>query len=287
VTDLLLHPQTVIAVESAATHPSQAIVITGPAGVGKGSVIDVIAARLLETDNIGQHAGVLVVERAEDKTEIGIDAVRRVQQFLTLKTTGEGKIRRIVKIEDAHLLSTEAQNALLKTIEEPPVDTVLLLSTTSLRQLLPTVASRLQELVVAPPSRQAVTEHFAAQGHAAADVSKAVAMSGGLPGLTAALLADSADHPMNQAADWARRLLGAGRFERLAMIDELGKQRELAISTCDMLGRMAGLMLQNPKLSMAQQATWKTVLTQASVTADNLRAFGNIKLALSSLSLHL
>jgi DNA polymerase-3 subunit delta' len=287
VTDLLLHPQTAAAIETAATNPSQAIVITGPTGVGKGSVLDVLAARLLETDTIEQHPGVLVVERAADKTEIGIDAVRRVQQFLTLKTTGEGKIRRIIKIQDAHLLSTEAQNALLKTIEEPPVDTVLLLSTTSLRQLLPTVASRLQELIIAPPSRQAVVEHFTAQNHAVTDVSKAVAMSGGLPGLTAALLAESGDHPMNQAADWARRLLGASRFERLAMIDELGKQRDTAINTCDVLGRMASLMLQNPKLSATQQMTWKTVLAQASITADQLRTFGNVKLALSSLSLHL
>jgi hypothetical protein len=145
----------------------------------------------------------------------------------------------------------------------------------------------LQELIVAPPSRQAVTEHFMAKGHVAADVNKAVAMSGGLPGMTAALLAESVDHPMNQAADWARKLLGAGRFERLAMIDELGKHRDLAINTCDMLGRIASLMLQNPKLSTTQQTTWKTVLTQASITADNLRAFGNVKLALSSLSLHL
>jgi hypothetical protein len=92
---------------------------------------------------------------------------------------------------------------------------------------------------------------------------------------------------MNQAADWARRLLGASRFERLAMIDELGKQRDTAINTCDVLGRMASLMLQNPKLSANQQTTWKTVFAQASITADQLRAFGNVKLALSSLSLHL
>jgi hypothetical protein len=275
------------AIERAAANPAQAMVITGPAGVGKGSVLDMLAARLLETDDITEHPGVLMVKRATDKTEIGIDAVRQIQYFLTLKTTGEGKIRRIVKIEDAHQLSTEAQNALLKTIEEPPADTVLLLTTPSLRQLLPTVASRLQELIVAAPDQGSVVQYFVSKGHAATEVNKAMAMSGGLPGLAAALLSEANDHPMAQAADWARRLLGASRFERLTITDELSKQRDLAIATCDVLGRMASLMLQNPKLSVAQQTTWKTVLTQANATVEQLRAYGNVKLALDSLSLHL
>lgn len=286
-TNLLLHQRTAADIESLIEHPLQAVVVTGPAGVGKGSIINNIAARLLATDDIEQHAGVLAVAKEPDKTEIGIDAVRRIQHFLTLKTTGDKAIRRVVKIEDAHLLSREAQNALLKTIEEPPADTVLLLSTTSVRRLLPTVASRLQELTVMPPAPNSVVEYFITQNHSATDISKAIALSGGMPALTAALLAESGDHPMKQAADWARRLLGASRFERLVFIDELGKQRDLAINTCDVLGRMASLMLQNPELSAAQQTTWKTIMAQASITAERLRAFSNIKLALSSLSLHL
>ena len=285
--DLLLHAQTLSAVEQLVVNPSQAVVLTGPSGIGKGSLIDKLAAELLNTTSIEQHAGVLVVEKESDKTEIGIDAVRRIQHFLSLKTTGDAKVRRIVKIEDAQSLSTEAQNALLKTIEEPPADTMLLLSATSLRQLLPTVASRLQEISITAPSRDEVIRYFTALGHSEAGVAKAVAMSGGLPGMTAALLAESTDHPMTQAADWARRLLGANKFERLTMIDELSKQRDLAINTCEVLGRMASLMLQNPKLSAAQQATWKGVLTQADITAVQLRSFANTKLALSSLSLHL
>ncbi len=285
--DLLLHPQTQKAVDALLARPVQAIVVTGPEGIGKGSVLERIAAGLLGKESVEQHAGLLVIQKPEDKTEIGIDAVRRIQHFLSLKTAGSAKIRRIVKIEDAQLLSNEAQNALLKTIEEPPADTVLLLSATSVRQLLPTVVSRLQELAVAAPERDSVIAYFTAQGHQPADVAKAVAMSGGLPGMSAALLSEATDHPMSQAADWARRLLGAGKFERLTMIDELSKQRDLAINTCDVLGRMASLMLQNPQLTSAQQVTWKTILTHATLAARQLRAFANTKLTLSSLSLHL
>ncbi len=74
------------------------------------------------------------------KQSIGIEDVKGMQGRLHLKPVqGEKKA---VLIPDAHLLTTEAQNALLKVLEEPPAHTVFLLTASSKESLLPTVLSR-------------------------------------------------------------------------------------------------------------------------------------------------
>ena len=73
------------------------------------------------------------------KTQIGVDAVEHLQEQLKLKPFGK---RHVVLIEEAHLLNTAAQNKLLKTLEEPAGDTVLILLAEKKDALLPTVVSR-------------------------------------------------------------------------------------------------------------------------------------------------
>ena len=73
------------------------------------------------------------------KTQIGVDAVEHLQEQLKLKPFGK---RHVVLIEEAHLLNTAAQNKLLKTLEEPAGDSVLILLAEKKDALLPTVVSR-------------------------------------------------------------------------------------------------------------------------------------------------
>ena len=73
------------------------------------------------------------------KTQIGVDAIEQLQQQLKLKPFGK---RHVVLLEEAHLLNTAAQNKLLKTLEEPLGDSVLILLAERKDSLLPTVLSR-------------------------------------------------------------------------------------------------------------------------------------------------
>jgi hypothetical protein len=67
---------------------------------------------------------------------------RPVQTFLAMTATMEGK--KIVIVDDAEKLTPEAQNCLLKTLEEPPPDSVLILLTSDMHALFPTIVSRCQ-----------------------------------------------------------------------------------------------------------------------------------------------
>ena len=71
---------------------------------------------------------------------IGIDDIKNMQQKLSFKPIKSNT--KAVVLEEAHLLTTEAQNALLKVLEEPPDHTILILSTNNKDVLLPTIISR-------------------------------------------------------------------------------------------------------------------------------------------------
>jgi DNA polymerase III delta prime subunit len=83
----------------------------------------------------------LIQVRAEAKPSINIEQVRGLISTLSMSLYRAGG-RRFVVIEGAHLLTPEAQNALLKVLEEPPPDTIFILATSQPGSLLETVRSR-------------------------------------------------------------------------------------------------------------------------------------------------
>lgn len=84
----------------------------------------------------------LQFEKTEEssKSSIGIKEIREIQKNILLKPM-QGSKKAII-ISDAHLLTVEAQNALLKLLEEPPLDTLILLIVSGKDILLPTIISR-------------------------------------------------------------------------------------------------------------------------------------------------
>ena len=98
----------------------------------------------------GVHGDFFVIRRSDGKASIGIDQIRQATQALQ-QTPLYGSIK-VVLIEAADQMTLSAANSLLKILEEPPGNTVLLLATAAMWQLPPTVRSRCQRLSLAPPT---------------------------------------------------------------------------------------------------------------------------------------
>jgi DNA polymerase III, delta subunit len=121
----------------------------GPAMVGK-KMAALAFAKYLETSIGGAadhpHAtlsDMTVIEPGENNS-IGIDAAREAKHFLWQKPTVS--VRRTLIIDDADLMTTEAQNALLKVAEEPPASSLLILVTSDIESIIPTITSRLPKI---------------------------------------------------------------------------------------------------------------------------------------------
>lgn len=87
-------------------------------------------------------------------TEISVDQARQAVDFVQLSTYRAGY--RVVLIEPAEALNTASANALLKVLEEPPINTVFVLVSHQPRQLLPTILSRCHKLEAGLPDKSAL-----------------------------------------------------------------------------------------------------------------------------------
>ncbi len=94
--------------------------------------------------HVGDHADLFWVERGDSGTRVTIGQVRALQNALHLRSNEGG--RRAAVIADAERLNKEAQNALLRILEEPPPQTTLVLATATAAGLLATVRSRCQRV---------------------------------------------------------------------------------------------------------------------------------------------
>jgi DNA polymerase-3 subunit delta' len=101
---------------------------------------------------VGDHPDLLFVERGAGDTRVRVGQIRALQGELRLRAHEGG--RRAAVIADAEWLNQEAQNALLRLLEEPPPSTTLVLVTASAAGLLATVRSRCQRFAFpAAPER--------------------------------------------------------------------------------------------------------------------------------------
>jgi DNA polymerase-3 subunit delta' len=194
---------------------AHAYLFAGPAGIGKRRFAQELARALLCEDppadrwdacdhcpacvqvGAGTHPDFLAAGRPPESQEFPIDLMREVCQSFTLKPArGRGKV---VLIDDADDLNEEAANCFLKTLEEPPPRSVLILMGTSPERQLSTILSRCQVIRFAPLPAALVDALLAEQGITdPAQRSRLARLAAGSPG-QALELADPALWQLRQA----------------------------------------------------------------------------------------
>ena len=177
---------------------AHAYVFSGPPGVGKRTTALALAraclcerepgsgcgscreCRLVEA---GSHPDLFIedLERAQAEragaSQVSIEQVRRVRGHLGLRPV-RGP-RKIGIVDDAERMTVDAQNALLKTLEEPPGCTTLVLVATNAAVLLPTIRSRCQQIRFAPLDESCVERLLVAEGVSEADARTAAVLAEG------------------------------------------------------------------------------------------------------------
>jgi DNA polymerase-3 subunit delta' len=186
----------------------------------------------------GKHADVITLD-LHAGTEIGIDDIRSLQHLAHLPPY-EGS-RKVLIIEDAECMSTEAANSLLKILEEPPPHLVWLLLAAEEARLLPTVVSRCQRLELRPLARAQIESILTADYGVQPDRAEFLArLSNGCLGW--ALSAMSDDGLLDRRSreiDSLNSLLTAGLDQRFAFAKELAAQ-----------------FTQNRRAAMETMTTW-------------------------------
>lgn len=226
---------TKLAQEGALSH---GYIFYGPSMVGKRTVAQALAY-FLEKGVLGAPAAHEVLQDSKlinlalakeldpnIKESIGIDAVREIKNFLWQRPNSSP--RRTLIIDDAELLTAEAQNALLKITEEPPASSLLIVIASDLENLMGTIRSRLQQVYFGAVagkeiSRWLMEEAGAAVAGEPSKVTKATAdalaaKSFGKPGLAWRL---AHDQEFQKTLEAAQKFLKSTQVGRKDLIKKL------------------------------------------------------------------
>ncbi|MBN8762894.1 MAG: DNA polymerase III subunit delta' [Thiobacillus sp. 63-78] len=212
-------------------HPVQALLLAGPRGTGKGRLARLWAQTLLceapqadgmacgqcpachwfETDAHPDFYLLTLQEKTGKEgeirmaTAIEVDQAREVVDFVQLSTYRAGF--RVVLVDPADSLNLAAANALLKVLEEPPLNTVFVLVSDQPRRLLPTLRSRCTRIDIGLPPVDQAAQWLAGQG--VADTMNLLALASGTP------------------LEAQRRAEGTGLDERRAVLQSLADPARL------------------------------------------------------------
>lgn len=249
------------AVELLSTHivrgeTRHAYLFTGATGVGRRT----LAIRLIQalncpnTDKTGspcracrlclqiekmQQADLLVVQAEKEGGTLKVDQIRELQHNLSL-TPYEAKYKAalLLRFEEAH---PSAMNALLKTLEEPPAQVVLLLTADSPESLLPTIVSRCEVIRLRPSSLEQLEAGLRARFQLSPQDSRLLAqISGGRPG--AAIRLAQSPALLEERTEWLnelKRLLAARYGERFDYADGFTKEKDKEKMRAELRAKLA------------------------------------------------
>lgn len=259
---------------------SHAYLFTGPAGIGKKTLARSFAEILRCTAGFdhrpcgkcaackmmasGQSIDVLTIEPEAGSRTIKIRQIREAIAKISEKTY-DGNMR-VCFIFGAELMTVEAQNALLKSLEEPAEQNVFLLTSERPEKVLPTIRSRCQIFSLDPLSDagiMTVLEKHGGEG----ELTEIISECGGNPGKAIEMMTDASikafiDDAFLQLSD----ILKGNPMPIFAFSEAMGNQKDKAgIVINDWLRGFEALLRAEKTGRMSEHSRWKTIMSLCKV----------------------
>lgn len=151
-------------------------------------------------------------------TTISVAQIRELRTILSRSFTG-GK-RRIVIVSEADMMNTQAQNAFLKTLEEPHADTLIILTSSNAHKLLPTIHSRCQEVRFDPLAAEDIASALKDREELSEEEAGFLSrLAGGSYSVARGMIGEDVREMRNQIVEFLRMGLSKSRLRAAQQID--------------------------------------------------------------------
>ena len=159
---------------------SHAQLISGEDGIGKSILAEILGKLILNGDLNREYVD--IINYRPSKASFGVDDVREIIDEVNKKPF-EGD-KKVIIIHQGNIFTIQAQNALLKTIEEPPTEVYIIILCESLELILDTIKSRCEIYKLTPLTKDELYKYIAIKGYDYSEEEKAsaIAFSEGIPG---------------------------------------------------------------------------------------------------------
>jgi DNA polymerase III delta prime subunit len=264
----LLHPRTELQLDLYIKNPYHGLILAGELGMGKKHIATWLA------DQLGINS--VFIQKAEDKTAITIEQIRSLYD---LTKTGRSQL---VTLVDAHELGTDAQNAFLKLLEEPPANVYFVLTVNSANELLSTIRSRARIVEVYRPSELNFIDYYKNNTE---DFIKLVRTANYLPGLVSKAVADEKTKVTIQGEmNDAKNFYISDTYERIKYLSSINYEKDKVKTLLSKLNQIIETLI---KINADNKIKLKKLTQQAHETQEALNSVfskpGNIKIHLIKL----
>jgi hypothetical protein len=230
------------AIQQFVQDPVHAVLLTGD---GVSETARQLAKQLLHVTRLENQAYYRELGPDSEKHAIAVKQIRELIGFFTLKVPGGSAVNRVAVLHSAHAMTTQAQNALLKILEEPPEASVLILASSEPQKLLPTVRSRLQ--IIRLPVR--------------------------------------IEPPDTATLELVKHALTGTSYDRLLMVESLKQKEAAATFVSTLSTVAAASLESAARKGAPTTQRWHSVLRAAYTAEEALGRSGNPKLVLTELML--
>jgi len=208
------------------------LLFVGPSGIGKKLVARGLAQAMLcekTTDGCGECGSCIRIEKNQSESvlyvepeeiQIKVEQVRSLKDFVRLKLVAKA---RVAIINEAHMMTPQSANSLLKVLEEPPPSTYFILVTGQEAAMLPTLRSRSQTIRFSPLSMKVLSELSDAPEWT-------LAAAQGRAGRIEEL--KTGGETRSQAIQGFQILMEGSRFDAVGFYQPLVKDKERALEFC-------------------------------------------------------
>lgn len=273
--ELVLHPTSRSHLERAFSSSTQALLISGPAGIGLSTIIKHFASQN------GSEVSAVLPEKDEevdlDKGVIGVGQIRALYELV--RTTPVGG--RTIYIEYAERMGVPAQNAFLKLLEEPPEGTRFVLATHAPDVLLSTIRSRTRPVHIQKVSREqseALLDSLSVRS--AERRAQLLFIASGLPAELMRLVDDEGYFEARaKVVRDARQLVQGSAYERLLVAQSYKDDRPASLTLIE-----DGMKLVRQVMEKHGAVNALTMLARLQTCHERITQMGNIRLQLYALA---